>query len=179
MPICCAATSSAERAKVLLRDVKLLVFDFDGVMTDNRVLVFEDGREAVLCSRGDGMGLDLLKKSGLPLAVISKEVNPVVSARCRKLKIPCEQGIDDKLSVLGPHHRRARPDPGRRRLHGQRRQRPRLHDRGRRGDRALPTRIRRRLRAARLVTAAAGGFGAVREVCDLLLAGRAEAPAPA
>ena len=78
----------------------MLVFDFDGVMTDNRVLVFEDGREAVLCSRGDGMGLDLLKKSGLPLAVISKEVNPVVSARCRKLKIPCEQGIDDKLGVL-------------------------------------------------------------------------------
>ena len=166
------------RAKVLLRDVKLLVFDFDGVMTDNRVLVFEDGREAVLCNRGDGLGLDLLKKSGLPLAVISKEVNPVVSARCRKLKIPCEQGIEDKLEVLA----RITAELG-----------LTLADVAYMGndinDLACMTAVGvaiapcdshpQALRAARLVTAAAGGFGAVREVSDLLMALRAEAPGPA
>lgn len=77
-----------------------VVLDFDGVFTDNRVLVFEDGREAVLCHRGDGMGLARLKRLGVPLLVISTEENPVVQARCRKLGIACQQGVADKLAVL-------------------------------------------------------------------------------
>jgi N-acylneuraminate cytidylyltransferase len=83
-----------------LRDVRLLALDFDGVMTDNRVIVLEDGREAVLCSRGDGMGMDLLRAAGLPVVVISKEGNPVVTARCNKLKLRCVQGVGEKLPVL-------------------------------------------------------------------------------
>ena len=79
----------------LLRDVRLLALDFDGVMSDNRVIVLEDGREAVACSRGDGMGMDLLRAAGLPAVVISKEGNPVVTARCRKLKLPCVQGVGE------------------------------------------------------------------------------------
>jgi len=77
-----------------------LAMDFDGVFTDNRVIVFQDGREAVLCDRGDGMGLDQLKKSGLPLLVLSTEKNSVVQARCEKLGIPCRQGVSDKISAL-------------------------------------------------------------------------------
>jgi N-acylneuraminate cytidylyltransferase len=88
------------RTAARLAAIRLLVFDFDGVMTDNRVVVFEDGREGVLCSRGDGMGMDRLRETGLAVAVISKEGNPVVTARCRKLKIPCVQGVGDKLPVL-------------------------------------------------------------------------------
>lgn len=80
--------------------VKLLALDFDGVMTDNRVLVDQDGREAVLCHRGDGMGIGLLKKAGIEVIVISMEPNPVVSARCRKLKIDCIQNCDQKLKAL-------------------------------------------------------------------------------
>lgn len=80
--------------------VGLLALDFDGVMTDNVVVVDETGREAVRCSRGDGMGITLLREAGVPCVVISKERNPVVAARCRKLGIPCYQGIDDKLAVL-------------------------------------------------------------------------------
>jgi len=83
-----------------LRHVRLLALDFDGVMTDNRVIVLEDGREAVLCSRGDGMGMDLLRAAGLPVVVISKEGNPVVTARCKKLKLRCVQGVGEKLPVL-------------------------------------------------------------------------------
>lgn len=82
------------------RAIKLLALDFDGVMTDNRVLVDEDGKEAVLCHRGDGLGVGRLKKAGIEVVVISMEPNPVVSARCRKLKIDCLQNCNKKLKAL-------------------------------------------------------------------------------
>jgi N-acylneuraminate cytidylyltransferase len=83
-----------------LAAVRLLVFDFDGVMTDNRVLVHQDGTEAVFCHRGDGWGLGRLKKTGLEILVLSTEKNPVVAARCHKLGLDCVQGCEEKLSVL-------------------------------------------------------------------------------
>lgn len=83
-----------------LAGIRFVVFDFDGVFTDNRVLVFQDGREAVFCSRADGLGVERLRATGLPLLVLSKEANPVVTARCRKLRLPCVQSCDDKLPVL-------------------------------------------------------------------------------
>lgn len=84
----------------LIPTIRLLVFDFDGVMTDNRVLVMEDGREGVFCNRSDGLGITMLRDAGLPMLVLSKEQNPVVAARCRKLKLECMQGIDDKPTAL-------------------------------------------------------------------------------
>ena len=80
--------------------VRAIVFDFDGVFTDNRVIVDETGRESVTCDRGDGMGLSLLRQRGFELLVLSKERNPVVAARCRKLGIPAIQGIDVKWPTL-------------------------------------------------------------------------------
>ena len=80
--------------------IELVVFDFDGVFTDNRVYLFEDGREAVACNRGDGMGLSLLKAKGMPIAVLSTETNPVVAARCRKLNLECQHGLADKRAAL-------------------------------------------------------------------------------
>ncbi len=83
-----------------LEGIRLLVLDFDGVMTDNRVLVSQDGVESVMCHRGDGMGIEKLRQAGIPVVVISKESNPVVSARCHKLGIPCFQNTTDKLATL-------------------------------------------------------------------------------
>jgi N-acylneuraminate cytidylyltransferase len=80
--------------------VRLLVFDFDGVFTDDRVYVREDGRESVACSRGDGLGLKRLREHGLRAAVLSSETNPVVAARCRKLGLHCRQGVADKGTAL-------------------------------------------------------------------------------
>ncbi len=80
--------------------ISCIVFDFDGVFTDNRVVVFQDGREAVLCHRGDGLGLSGLKETGLPLLVLSSEENPVVKARCDKMGIPCITGLKDKSKAL-------------------------------------------------------------------------------
>lgn len=84
----------------LLAAVQLLVLDFDGVMTDDRVWVDQDGRESVACSRSDGMGIERLTRAGVEVVVLSKETNPVVAARCRKLAISCSQGVDDKLPTL-------------------------------------------------------------------------------
>jgi len=81
-------------------DVRLVVFDFDGVITDNRVWVDETGREMVASNRSDSHGTSLLRAAGMPMLVISREVNPVVTARCEKIKIPVMQGILDKASAL-------------------------------------------------------------------------------
>jgi YrbI family 3-deoxy-D-manno-octulosonate 8-phosphate phosphatase len=84
----------------LLAEVELLVLDFDGVLTDNRVWITEEGVEAVVCSRGDGMGLAMLRAHGIEAVVLSFETNPVVAARCRKLGVPCRQGVEDKKAAL-------------------------------------------------------------------------------
>ena len=83
-----------------LRQLKLLILDFDGVLTDNRVLVTQDGTEGVLCHRGDGWGIARLKETGLEILVLSTELNPVVQARCRKLTIDCIYGCNNKLAAL-------------------------------------------------------------------------------
>lgn len=80
--------------------VRLVAFDFDGVFTDNTVYVFEDGREAVRCSRADGIGLSQLKQAGIATVIISTETNPVVGARARKLGVRCIQGCADKRAAL-------------------------------------------------------------------------------
>ena len=80
--------------------VQAIVFDFDGVFTDNRVYVSETGQEFVACDRGDGMGITMLKGAGVRMMILSKEKNPVVSARGTKLGLEVIQGCDDKLPAL-------------------------------------------------------------------------------
>jgi len=89
-----------KRKNTSLNTISLLVLDFDGVMTDNRVLVDQSGTEAVYCHRGDGWGIAQLAAAGVEVVVLSTEKNPVVSARCQKLGIEYIQGLDDKLSAL-------------------------------------------------------------------------------
>jgi N-acylneuraminate cytidylyltransferase len=84
----------------LPQKVELVVFDFDGVMTDNRVWVDADGRELVSANRGDGWGVARLKETGVQIVVLSRETDPVVAARCRKLGIESVQGIQDKAKAL-------------------------------------------------------------------------------
>jgi len=80
--------------------IDALVMDFDGVHTDDLVWVDQDGRESVAASRSDGMGIGMLRQSGLPMLILSKEANPVVAARAAKLKIEAIHGIDNKLPIL-------------------------------------------------------------------------------
>ena len=84
----------------VIRKIRLVAFDFDGVFTDNMVYVLQDGSEAVRCNRSDGIGLRKLKKLGIATVIISTESNPVVSARAQKLKIRCFQNCEDKHKTL-------------------------------------------------------------------------------
>ena len=80
--------------KSKLQVIKLLALDFDGVLTDGRVYTNEEGIEMVRSSRRDSMGIGILEKNGVEVVVISTEANPVVSARCSKIKVPCFQRVD-------------------------------------------------------------------------------------
>jgi len=88
------------------KDVHTIVFDFDGVFTDNKVWVNQNGVESVCCDRGDGLGFDLLRtfmKANnwfLNYFILSKEKNPVVSVRAKKIEIDCVQSISAKAFYL-------------------------------------------------------------------------------
>ncbi len=83
-----------------MSSVRVICFDFDGVFTDNKVYVDEDGKESVACYRSDGIGLSRLSSLGMKIFVVSTEKNPVVSKRCKKLKINCYQAVENKVSVI-------------------------------------------------------------------------------
>ena len=83
-----------------------ILFDFDGVFTDNKVITDEDGKESVVTSREDSFGIKLLREAylkngrGLSLLVLSTEASPVVAARCKKLGIQFAQNLDNKEDYL-------------------------------------------------------------------------------
>ncbi len=157
------------RAVPDLSGVRLLVLDFDGVMTDDRVIVREDGTESVLCHRGDGFGLELLQKRGeFEVAVLSKENNPVVAARCKKLGILCHQGYDKKLPQLEALAAERGLGPSAVAYVGN--DLNDLEPMAWCGVAIAVADARAEVRrAAAYVTRRPGGHGAVREVCDLLL----------
>jgi YrbI family 3-deoxy-D-manno-octulosonate 8-phosphate phosphatase len=86
--------------RLLPEKIELVVLDFDGVMTDNRVWVDADGRELVAAHRGDGWGIARLKELGIEIVVLSRETDPVVAARCKKLGLPYVQGLTNKVEAL-------------------------------------------------------------------------------
>ena len=90
-------------------EVHTIVFDFDGVFTDNSVWVDADGRESVCCDRADGLAIDLLRAAqrrgslNAEAFILSTEANPVVQARAAKLRLACHQGVGDKLAFLAEY----------------------------------------------------------------------------
>mgnify|MGYP001191284239 CR=1 FL=1 len=91
---------------LILKDIHTIIFDFDGVFTDNKVYLDKDGNEFVMCDRADGLAFDLIKKfitsKGLNIDyfILSTETNPVVLSRAKKLNIKCFHGIKDKLKFV-------------------------------------------------------------------------------
>ena len=88
------------------RNINKIVFDFDGIFTNNKVFLNHKGEEFICCDRSDGLGFDILKyfakknKWKLLLMVLTKERNEAALARCKKLDINCENAIDDKAKFL-------------------------------------------------------------------------------
>ncbi len=95
----------------LPKSVKLVVFDFDGVMTDDCVIVDQNGIESVRCSRADGMGIRILQAKGINAIVLSTERNPVVIQRCKKLGLECIHGVRKKGETLTNYLKEKGIDP--------------------------------------------------------------------
>jgi YrbI family 3-deoxy-D-manno-octulosonate 8-phosphate phosphatase len=149
--------------------VELLVMDFDGVLTDNRVWVDEEGHELVASNRSDSLGLLYLReKTAVKALVLSKEVNPVVSARCRKIKLECVQAVNDKPAMLTKILNERNVDAAHVIYMGNDTNDlacfPLV------GYSVAPVDAHPEvLRSADFVTSLPGGRGAVRELCDLIL----------
>jgi YrbI family 3-deoxy-D-manno-octulosonate 8-phosphate phosphatase len=160
-------------ARHLHHGLSLLILDFDGVLTDNRVWFNASGEEWVAANRSDGWGIARLKEAGVDTVVLSTETNPVVAARCRKLGIDFRQGLEDKAAAVGALLRERNLDPSVAVFVGND-----VND--------IPA-----FRAAGYALAVAdahpevkaaadailrkpGGHGAVREICDILLRLREE-----
>ena len=82
------------------RGIKLLALDFDGVLTDNTVWVSHDGSETVRCWRGDGIGIQKLRKLGVETVILSQEGSGGIRLRAMKLGIQAHLKVDDKLELL-------------------------------------------------------------------------------
>lgn len=151
--------------------LRMLVLDFDGVLTDNTVSVSSHGVETVTCWRGDGIGTAAVMADGVPVVVVSKERDPVVGVRCEKLRLEYHQGIDDKAPFLVALLTDRGIDPADVAYVGND-----INDLGCLLLVGLPIAVadahRDVMDVVRFVTEAPGGRGAVREVCDLILAAR-------
>lgn len=162
-----------EKAGRLPPRVSAVVTDFDGVLTDNRVTVDQDGRESVVCHRGDGWAIGRLRNAGIRLLVLTGETNPVVRRRCEKLGVECIVAPDDKTTALKSWLALNRIDPEETVYVG--------NDEPDYGCMlyvgcavapadAFPT----AKAAARIVLETPGGYGALRELAELILTSRRE-----
>ncbi len=148
--------------------VDLLVTDFDGVISDNRVWVNRDGLESIAANRSDSHGIGLLRKAGVETFVISKERDPVVAARCNKMKVSYLQSIDDKETALKNLLAERNIDPANVIYVGNDvNDLPAFRVAG--WAVAVADALPEVARQADFVLSRNGGYGAVREICDLIL----------
>ncbi|MCW4384975.1 acylneuraminate cytidylyltransferase [Salinibacterium sp. SYSU T00001] len=168
LDLACAIAPVWESHPSLPIDVDAVVTDFDGVHTDDRVVISADGVERVTVTRTDGMGVDLLRRAGVPVLILSTERNAVVSARARKLDVDVVQGARDKVVALWEWISARGLDPERVAYLGND-----VNDLGCLASVGWPVAVADShpdvLAAARLVLTSRGGHGAVRELADLVL----------
>jgi 3-deoxy-D-manno-octulosonate 8-phosphate phosphatase (KDO 8-P phosphatase) len=148
-------------------DITLCDYDFDGVMTDNRILVFQDGTEAVLVNRADGLGVNRIRSLCLAQLILSTETNPVVRARGAKLRIEVIDACDIKEQALRNYCQKNGFDLQRVVYVGND-----LNDLGVMQNAGIPVspadghpRVRK---IAKLVTVAKGGEGVIKELSELI-----------
>lgn len=153
--------------KALLKKIQMVVFDFDGVFTDNCVWTSQDGTESVRCWRSDGLGIARLREVGVKSYIISTEVNPVVSKRAEKLKIECLQAVENKAKAIEALSNRLQIDREYTMFVGND-----INDIGAFNFVAAPVGVAdcypEITEHILFKTSKPGGFGAVREICDLI-----------
>jgi N-acylneuraminate cytidylyltransferase len=152
------------------KKIKLVVTDFDGVLTDGRVWVDENGRETVAATRSDSMRIKQLREHGIEVMILSSEVNPVVSARAKKMNIDAihGMGLNEKGDALKKFLAEKNIDASQVVYLGNDfNDLPCYEIAG--WSVAVADAYPEVLRAADLVLKTNGGFGALRELCDLIL----------
>lgn len=151
--------------------IELIVYDFDGVHTDNSVWVDEDGKESVKVSRSDGMAVAMIRDLGVQQLILSTEQNPVVAARAKKLNIQFEQCVTDKEVTLREYIERTGLDSKNVVFVGND-----INDlpatRVTRNFVAVADSHHRVLDVATVVLKAQGGAGAIREIAELIHASK-------
>ena len=158
----------ADRLERVPSNAEALVLDFDGVLTDDRVVTDQNGTESVVCHRGDGMGIELLRSAGIPTFVLSRERNAVVAARCEKLGVGFEQAIDDKATAFAGLIERQGIDPDQVVFVGNDTNDLACIEMA--GCGVAVSDAHPSIRAAAdILLSKRGGRGAVREICDLIL----------
>ena len=155
-----------------LSSIKLVAFDVDGVFTDGRFNLSDDGVESKIFNTQDGYGVRMLISSGIQVAVISGRKSKAVVSRMMELGVKnIVEGCTDKVRALNEIVEKLDiqisdcayvgddiPDL------------PLLEHVG--FSVAVANAVPKLHQKCNYVTSASGGFGAVREVCDLLLAAR-------
>lgn len=155
-----------------LADIRLLLLDVDGVMTDGGIIYDINGVETKVFNVKDGHGIKMLQRHGIEVGIITGRTSPVVDIRARELgielvyqgalkKLKSYRDIQQKTGLLDSQIAYV-------------------------GDDVIDVPVMRRVifaaapadaliearNVAHYVTSCAGGRGAVREVCDLILKGR-------
>jgi N-acylneuraminate cytidylyltransferase len=74
--------------------VDLIICDFDGVITDNRVWIDQEGTESVAAYRSDSIRVKEMRAAGIEILILSSEPNRVVEARARKMGVEAIHGVD-------------------------------------------------------------------------------------
>lgn len=150
-----------------LSDVEAVVFDFDGVQTNDRVMVSDQGIEMVAVNRRDGLGFTMLRQAGIRTLILSTEANPVVSHRARKVQVEVIQSSKDKRYDLLDWCQRNKIDPKKVAFVGNE-----LNDLAAMSVVGWPIAVAdshpKVLDLARSVTRLSGGQGVVREVAEWL-----------
>jgi 3-deoxy-D-manno-octulosonate 8-phosphate phosphatase (KDO 8-P phosphatase) len=167
------ATPLRARKPTPLGKIELLILDVDGVLTDGRLYFAAKGEALKVFHVRDGHGIKLLKGSGVEVAAFSGRRSPAVTARMRELKVPhVVQGCSDKVSALGRLAGRLGVDPLACACIVD--DTPDLPLMSAVGFAAAVADAHPLVRsAAHWVSKAAGGQGAVRELCDAILRARA------
>ena len=94
------ATPPKKKNSSLPELIEQIIFDFDGIFTDNKVYTAQDGKEIVMSDRRDGLGVEMLHNAQIPMLILSKETNKVVAARAAKMKIDVQDSCNDKAIFL-------------------------------------------------------------------------------
>ena len=156
----------------LLRNVSVLIMDVDGVLTDAGMYYSESGDELKKFNTRDGHGITLLHAAGVRTAIVTRERTAIVTRRAQKLKIEeCHQGVLDKLPVVKDLLARHGLSPAQACYIGDD-----VGDLEAMRHVAIPVAVADAMpaikRIAKYVTKKRGGDGAVRELCDMILAAR-------